>query len=101
MQRITDRTEEFLSATAGKLRLAAGTTIHAVRTRAREERGQISAEFMGLLFIAALVIGAIVALDIHTTISEAVAGFIDNIKGGQSPASGGDAPPVTGNEGGG
>jgi hypothetical protein len=57
----------------------------ALAHRARDQRGQISAEFMGLLFIAALVIGAIVALDIHTLISEAVEQFINDIKSGDKP----------------
>jgi Na+/citrate or Na+/malate symporter len=57
----------------------------ALANRARDQRGQISAEFMGLLFIAALVIGAIVALDIHTLISEAVEQFINDIKSGDKP----------------
>jgi hypothetical protein len=86
MQTITDRTEEFLSATACRARLAVGNARHAVATRMREEKGQISAEFMGLLFIVALVIGAIVALGIHKDISEAVDGFIGNIKSGDKPA---------------
>jgi hypothetical protein len=40
---------------------------------------------MGLLFIVALVIGAIVALDIHNDIANAVDGFIGNIKSGDKP----------------
>jgi hypothetical protein len=99
MQTITERTEEFLSATACRARLAVGNTAHAVgnaahaiRSRVSEERGQISAEFMGLLFIVALVIGAIVALGIHTTIADAINTFINNIKGGQSPAGAPAAP---------
>jgi hypothetical protein len=85
MQTITDRTEEFLSATACRARLAVGNARHAVAARLRDEQGQISAEFMGLLFIVALVIGAIVALGIHTDISEAVDGFISDIKSGDKP----------------
>jgi hypothetical protein len=86
MQTITDRTEEFLVEVAGRTKVALGNAAHAVRERAREERGQISAEFMGLLFIVALVIGAIVALGIHTTISEAVRDFVNDIKSGNKPA---------------
>jgi hypothetical protein len=86
MQTITDRTEEFLVEVAGRTKVALGNAKQAVRERVREERGQISAEFMGLLFIVALVIGAIVALGIHTTISEAIEGFINDIKSGNKPA---------------
>jgi hypothetical protein len=85
MQTITDRTEEFLSVTACRARLAVGNAVHTLARRAREERGQISAEFMGLLFIVALVIGAIVALGIHDDISKAIDGFIGNIKSGDKP----------------
>ena len=85
MQTIMTRSEELLSETAGRMRLAVGNTIHALATRAREERGQISAEFMGLLFIVALIIGAIVALGIHDDIANAVDGFIGNIKSGDKP----------------
>jgi hypothetical protein len=102
MQSITDRTEEFLSATACRARLAPGNIVSTLSRRLREERGQISAEFMGLLFIVALVIGAIVALGIHTTISDAINTFINNIKGGESPEGAPAAPapaPEGGNEG--
>jgi len=85
MQSITDRTEELLSEAAGRTRVAFGNALHTLAARAREERGQISAEFMGLLFIVALVIGAIVALDIHNDIANAVDGFIGNIKSGDKP----------------
>jgi len=85
MQTITDRTEELMSETACRMRLFVGNTVHALATRAREERGQISAEMMGLLFIVAMIIGAIVALDIHNDIANAVDGFISNIKSGDKP----------------
>ena len=86
MQSITERTEEFLSTAACRARLAPGNIVATLSRRMREERGQISAEFMGLLFIVALVIGAIVALGIHKDISEAIDGFIGNIKSGDKPA---------------
>jgi hypothetical protein len=86
MQSITNRTEEFLSEVACRARRAPGNVAHAVAARLREERGQISAEFMGLLFIVALVIGAIVALGIHTDIADAIQGFINDIKSGNEPA---------------
>jgi hypothetical protein len=85
MQSITNRTEVFLSEVACCARLAPGNVAHALAARLREERGQISAEFMGLLFIVALVIGAIVALGIHNDIANAVDGFIADIKSGDKP----------------
>ena len=84
MQTINERRQEL----ARRTREAMADLAQAIGVRGREERGQISAEFMGLLFIAALVIGAIVALDIHTLISEAVETFINNIKSGDKPEGG-------------
>ena len=84
MQTINERRQEL----ARRTREAMADLAQAIAGRGREERGQISAEFMGLLFIAALVIGAIVALDIHTLISEAVETFIENIKSGDKPEGG-------------
>jgi hypothetical protein len=84
MQTINERRQEL----ARRTREAMADLAQAIGGRGREERGQISAEFMGLLFIAALVIGAIVALDIHTLISEAVETFIENIKSGDKPEGG-------------
>jgi hypothetical protein len=85
MQTIIQRTEELVREAAAHTRLALGDAAHAVARRAREERGQISAEFMGLLFIVALVIGAIVALNIHTLISDAIKEFVEDIKSGDTP----------------
>jgi hypothetical protein len=85
MQTITDRTEERLGAAVCRARLAVGNARDAVAARLRDEQGQISAEFMGLLFIVALVIGAIVALGIHNDIADAIDGFIGDIKSGDSP----------------
>jgi hypothetical protein len=84
MQTIYEHRHELVRRT----RAAMADLAQAIGIRGREERGQISAEFMGLLFIAALVIGAIVALDIHTLISEAVETFINNIKSGDKPEGG-------------
>jgi hypothetical protein len=85
MQNITDRTQELATEVAGRTRAALVNARQALAERAREERGQISAEFMGLLFIVALVIGAIVALGIHDDISGAIDTFIGNIKSGDKP----------------
>jgi hypothetical protein len=86
MQTITERTEELARELAARTRVALAHLKHVAGERTRDERGQISAEFMGLLFIAALVIGAIVALGIHTIIAEAARDFVNNIKSGDKPA---------------
>jgi hypothetical protein len=86
MQTISERSQEL--AIRGKNSMAG--LYQAVAARLRDERGQIGAEFMGLLGIAALVIGAIVALDIHDLIADAAKAFIENLKGGDKPEGFGD-----------
>ena len=71
MQSITDRTQQ----------LAIRAWV-AVANRAREQRGQTAAEYMGILLIVALIIGALVTLDVDGKISGYVGDFIDNISKG-------------------
>jgi hypothetical protein len=71
MQSITDRTQQ----------LAISAWV-AVANRAREQRGQTAAEYMGILLIVALIIGALVTLDVDGKISGYVGDFIDNISKG-------------------
>ena len=53
-----------------------------MQTRLSEERGQTAAEYMGILFIVAIIIGAIVALKIHKDIAQAADDLIKDISGG-------------------
>ena len=85
MQTITDRTEELSRELAIRTRVAISDLVHAVTERAREQRGQTAAEYMGILLIVAMIIGALFSLGIHTMIKDAVEGFINNIKSGESP----------------
>jgi Flp pilus assembly pilin Flp len=85
MQTITDRTEELGRELAIRTRVAISDLVHAVTERAREQRGQTAAEYMGILLIVAMIIGALFSLGIHTMIKDAVEGFINNIKSGESP----------------
>ena len=78
MQTITDRTEELARELAIRTRVAMASLAH----RAREQRGQTAAEYMGILLIVALIIGALVSLDVDGKISTAVGDFIENIKKG-------------------
>jgi Flp pilus assembly pilin Flp len=89
MQTITDRSEELARELAIRTRVAMSNMSHAVAERMREQRGQTAAEYMGLLLIVALIIGALVSLGVHTMIRDAVEGFINNIKSGDSPETGG------------
>ena len=52
------------------------------RTRLAEDRGQTAAEYMGILFIVAIIIGAIVAAGIHNDIAKAADDLISEISGG-------------------
>jgi Flp pilus assembly pilin Flp len=85
MQTITDRTEELSRELAIRTRVAISDLVHAVTERAREQRGQTAAEYMGILLIVAMIIGALFSLGVHTMIRDAVEGFINNIKSGESP----------------
>lgn len=85
MQTITDRTEELARELAIRTRVAMDNVAHAVTERAREQRGQTAAEYMGILLIVALIIGALVSLKLHETISKAAEGFVNDIKGGDKP----------------
>jgi Flp pilus assembly pilin Flp len=82
MHTITDRSEELARELAIRTRLAMSNMTHAVAERMREQRGQTAAEYMGILLIVALIIGALVSLDVDGKISTAVGDFIDNIKNG-------------------
>jgi Flp pilus assembly pilin Flp len=78
MQTITDRTQEL----AARSWLAVCGAARAATERARDERGQTAAEYMGLLFVIALIIGALISLEIPQKIAEAAAGLIDDISTG-------------------
>lgn len=58
------------------------TQMQALGRRVREESGQTAAEYMGILFIVAIIIGAIVAAGIHKDIANAADGLIKDISGG-------------------
>jgi hypothetical protein len=85
MQTITDRTEELARELAIRTRVAMSGLVQAVSDRAREQRGQTAAEYMGILLIVALIIGFMVALKLHEDIANAAQGFVNNIKGGDKP----------------
>jgi Flp pilus assembly pilin Flp len=78
VQSISDRTEELAIRTWVAL-TGAG---RALAERAREQRGQTAAEYMGILLIVALIIGALVSLDVDGKIRGYVEDFIDNIAKG-------------------
>ena len=82
MQSTIERSQELGRELAIRTRIAMGNVAHAISERAREQRGQTAAEYMGILLIVALIIGALVSLDVDGKIKTAVGDFIDNIKNG-------------------
>jgi Flp pilus assembly pilin Flp len=55
---------------------------YTVRRRLTEERGQTAAEYMGILLVVAVIIGALIAADVDGKIATAAGEMIDKIKGG-------------------
>jgi hypothetical protein len=54
----------------------------AVRDRLGEERGQTAAEYMGILLVVAVIIGALIAADVDGKIAKAANTMVDKIAGG-------------------
>ena len=53
-----------------------------MQVRLSEERGQTAAEYMGILFVVAIIIGAVVAINIDDKIANAADSLIGEISGG-------------------
>ena len=58
------------------------SSLAGIRSRLADDRGQTAAEYMGILFIVAIIIGAIVAAGIHKDIADAADSLIEDISGG-------------------
>jgi hypothetical protein len=67
---------------------------HALAERAKDPTGQTAAEYMGVLFLVAMIIAAIVLLKVPQTIADGINGLINNISTGTDPKAGGGAKPV-------
>jgi Flp pilus assembly pilin Flp len=78
MQTITERTEELVREAGIRTRLALDELVE----RTREERGQTAAEYMGILFVVAAIIAALITAEVPQKIGEAAAGLIDKIANG-------------------
>ena len=78
MQTITERTEELVREAGIRTRLA----LDELAERTREERGQTAAEYMGILFVVAAIIAALITAEVPQKIGEAAAGLIDKIANG-------------------
>ena len=54
----------------------------ALRRRAAEQRGQTAAEYMGILLVVAVIIGALIAANVDGNIADAANSMVDKIAGG-------------------
>ena len=54
----------------------------AVRNRLEAERGQTAAEYMGILLVVAVIIGALIAANVDGRIADAANSMVDKIAGG-------------------
>ena len=55
----------------------------ALRNRVESERGQTAAEYMGILLVVAVIIGALIAADVDGKIAKAANDMVDKISGGK------------------
>ena len=58
---------------------SAGTRL---RNRVADQSGQTAAEYMGILLVVAVIIGALIAADVDGKIAEAAKTMVDKIAGG-------------------
>jgi hypothetical protein len=54
----------------------------AARRRLADQSGQTAAEYMGILLVVAVIIGALIAADVDGKIAEAAKTMVDKIAGG-------------------
>ena len=55
----------------------------ALRNRIEDQRGQTAAEYMGILLVVAVIIGALIAADVDGKIADAANKMVDKISGGK------------------
>ena len=54
----------------------------AIRSRVADQQGQTAAEYMGILLVVAVIIGALIAADVDGRIADAANSMVDKIAGG-------------------
>jgi Flp pilus assembly pilin Flp len=54
-----------------------------LRNRMKDQSGQTAAEYMGILLVVAVIIGALIAADVDGKIAEAAKTMVDKIAGGK------------------
>ena len=53
-----------------------------IRNRVSDQSGQTAAEYMGILLVVAVIIGALIAADVDGKIAKAAGDMVDKIAGG-------------------
>ena len=89
MQTIVHRTEEATRELGIQAKIVLDNVLYTLAERAREQRGQTAAEYMGILFIVAVIIGAIATSGLGGKINGLVHQFIDAISNGSQGEPGG------------
>jgi Flp pilus assembly pilin Flp len=84
MQTIVNRAERA----SRELAIQAWGVLHTLAARARDQRGQTAAEYMGILLIVAVIIGAIATSGVGGKISGLIGNMIDSISSGDKKAPG-------------
>ncbi len=84
MQTLVRRTEEATR----ELGIQAWGILAALAERARDQRGQTAAEYMGILLVVAVIIGAIATSGIGGKISGLIGSMIDSVSSGDKKAPG-------------
>ena len=54
-----------------------------LRNRVADQSGQTAAEYMGILLVVAVIIGALIAADVDGKIAKAAGDMVDKIAGGK------------------
>jgi Flp pilus assembly pilin Flp len=89
MQTIVHRTEEATRELGIQAKIVLDNVLYALADRAREDRGQTAAEYMGILLVVAVIIGAIATSGIGGKISGFIGTLIDSINSGKKSAPAG------------
>src|SRR5688572_15008857 len=65
------------------------STVTAFLANPRKEKGQGTLEYVGIVLIAAILVGAIVGAIQKADVASTIGGWISNIKSGTAPSTGG------------
>jgi Flp pilus assembly pilin Flp len=80
---------QTIEGTTRELGIRAWCALHALAMRARDQRGQTAAEYMGILLVVAVIITAVATSKIGEKLSGLIGGMIDSIAAGDKKAPGG------------